>query len=184
MNSPKETIILSWPMDDKPWSHWVQGRGKKTVRDVFREGLDEIRKNPEAKDKIRSQCERIRRSRELIGPAVQKTDRPRHRIKIQLPADHWNEACQRIGRIEGEAVSTGELLAAVIIESKSWKQCGDDDGKFESGFHLEEVISSTASAELTETPKLRLGGQEKFLAWIVAGAATATAVATWLALCK
>ena len=43
MNGPEETITLKWSMDDKSWSHWAQGRGRKTASAVILEGLKEIR---------------------------------------------------------------------------------------------------------------------------------------------
>ena len=181
MNCPKETINLSWSMDDESWSHWVQGLGKKTVCDAFLEGLHAIRKSSEVRKNIRIWCQHRREYPEPIGSDTEAAGRPRRKIEIQVPADHWNEACQRIGRIDCEPIRTGELLAAMIVESESWKQCGDAAGEFGSGWHLEEVISSTASAELAHSQRFSLETQERVIAWIVAAAAIAGAAAAWVA---
>ena len=64
MHSPKETITLSWTMDDDSWSHLAQGLGRQTVSSVVRKGLKEIRKSPKARKEIKSWCERIKGRRE------------------------------------------------------------------------------------------------------------------------
>ena len=108
-----------------------------------------------------------------------------HRIKveIQLLAADWGEACQRVGKPNGDdPVSPRQLLAAMIIESESWKQSTNDDGAFDSGWNLDSLISFTLSAELTEG--IHLAKQEKIMAWIVTVATVVSALAAFFAACK
>ena len=177
-----ETITLSWSMDDESWSHWAQGRGKQTARAVVLKGLHEIRENPQAAEKINHSCESIsREEQESIGQDTQRA-KP-HRIEIQLPAADWGEACQRVGNPDGNPVRPSQLLAAVILESKSWKQSGNADAEYNAGFRYASLIFSIASStELTQTKGISLGKQAKVIAWIVAAATVANAVAAFLAL--
>ena len=172
-------------MDDKSWNHWTQGRGKQTVSGVVLEGLHAIQENQDALENIRSCITKyvIPEKQESSGP---DTHEP-HRIKVemQLPAADWGDACQRVGKPNGiDPVGSSQLLAAVILESESWKQSKNDDGSFDSGWNLNSLISSVAlSAELTHRHSgISLGKQEKVIAWIVAAATVANAAAAFLAL--
>ena len=179
MNSPQEMIILKWSMDDESWSHWVQGLGKQTVSDVVLEGLREIRKNPEEAKKIRLACKRVSmEEKESSGVDTEKL----HKMEIQLLTADWTEACQRVGNPGDNPVRPRQLLAAVILESGSWKQSGTGTTEFSAGWSEDSLISSIASStELTHTRKIGLGNQEKVLAWIVTVATVASAVAAFLA---
>ena len=177
MASTKETVTLKSSLTDASWSHWAQGRGRKAVSAVVQEGLDEIRKSAEAREKIKRCCEFIAAS------DTEEPHRPRNTFEIQLPAADWGGACQLIGTLENdEPVTTSQLLAALILESESWQQRGKATAEFLSGWNLDELVSSVASTELTQG--LRLGGPERRIAWIVAVSSAASAVAAWLALCK
>ena len=178
MNSGKETITLRWSMDDESLSHWTQGRGKQTASAVVLEGLHEIRKNPQAAKKITDFCERSSREESNTKSAKQP-----HKIKIQLSAADWGEACQLVGS-PGNPVCASHLLEAVIHESESWQQGGNDDAEFKSGWHIDDLDSSLSSLKTT-TAGFRLEGETRFLAWIAAVStfvAAVTAVAAFLAL--
>ena len=180
MNSGKDTISLSWALDDESWSHWVQGLGKQTISGVVLEGLREIRKNPKEAKKIRLRCDSI--SMEEQEPSGPDTKKP-HRIEIQLASTHLTEACQRVGHLGDNPVHPTQLLAAVILESESWKQRGNATPEFSAGWNEDSLISSvTLAAELTHTKAIRLGKQEKIIAWIVDAATVVSAVAALLAL--
>ena len=174
-SSSKETTTLHWQMLDDAWVHWAQGRGQKSVRDVIREGIYQIRKNPEA---VRERCEAIAQ----VAPRDHEDGQlSKHEIRIELPADDWAEASQRVGR-----VSTAQLLGALILESESWRQVGNADSEFNGGWHQLDLVSSLGSLTATTTAGFSLGREEKILARIVAGAATigavgavASAVAAW-----
>lgn len=149
VNRSKGTITLTWSMDDESWSHWAQGRGKKTEQAIVLEGLNKIRKSPEARKEIKSLCERIREGQESIGQSTQEGEQPRNRIEIQLPAADWGEAFQLVGT-PGNPVNPGHLLAAVILESETWKQSGNDDAEYNAGWSQDQLISSIAgSTKLT-----------------------------------
>ena len=75
-------------MDDDSWSHWAQGRGRQTVSAVVLEGLNEIRKSPKEREKIKSRCESIREDQKSTG---QDRQEGKHRIEIQLPAADWGK---------------------------------------------------------------------------------------------
>lgn len=187
-NSPKETITLSWLMDDDSWSHWAQGRGRQAVSTVVLEGLNEIRKSPEARTEIKNWCESIaeRKKRDHRN----REAKHRNQIEIQLPAADWGEACQLVGK-PGDPVNPSYLLAAVILESKTWKQSGNADAETDSGRYQDQLISSIAvSTKLTHTKKFELGRYETVLAIFLVIATSIGAVATvfiarasWLALC-
>lgn len=110
---------------------------------------------------------------------------PSHKIEIQLPSHEWANACERVGRIDGNAVGTSQLLAALILESESWRQHGDDASKYDAGWNEDSLVSSLNSLTAT-TAGLSLARTEKRLAWVVAVAAAvsaastvAIAIATW-----
>ena len=177
MNSGKETITLSWSMDDESWSHWAQGLGKQTISDVVLEGLREIRKNPKEAKKIILRCDSIGMDNQ--DPSSTDTKKP-NSIEIQLPSAHWTEACQRVGYLGDNPVRPRQLLAAVILDSESWKQSGTITTEFSAGWSEDSLISSVdLSAELTHTKAISLGKQEKVIAWIVAAATVVSAVATF-----
>ena len=160
----KETTTLHWKMSDAAWVHWARGRGEKSVRDVVLEGVDQLRRNPEA---VRARCEAIvqetRHGEQERGPT--------HEIRIQLPAADWAAAIQR-----GGSVSTEQLLGALILESESWRQVGNADSEFSAGWHQLDLVSSLNSLTAT-TAGLSLGREEKILARIVAGAAIVASLA-------
>ena len=170
--SSRETTTLCWEMPDDAWAHWAQGRGEKSVRDVILEGIDQIRKNPEA---VIKRCKDVAQEAQGEQEASQS---PKHKIKIQLPAGDWAEACQRVGRINGNSVRTGQLLAALILESKSWQQHGNAEAEEDAGWNEDSLIFSLASLTVTTTG-LSLGREEKIIAWIVAVATVAGAIAAW-----
>ena len=110
------------------------------------------------------------------------TQKP-HRIEIKLPAAVWGGACQLVGNPAGDPVRPSQLIAAVILESQSWKQSGNDNAEKGAGWNEDSLISSvTSSTELTHTKGISLGKQEKVIGWIVATATVANAVAAFLAL--
>ena len=175
MNSREETIALSWSMDDESWGHWAQGLGKQTISDVVLGGLREIRKNPKEAKKIKLRCDSINMEKQdPSGTDTKKTNR----IEIQLPSAHWTEACQRVGYLGDNPVRPAHLLAAIILESRSWKQHGNDEAEFDAGANLDSLISSVdLSAELTHTKAISLGKQEKIMALIVTAATVVSALA-------
>ena len=179
MNSGEETITLRWSMDDESWSHWAQGRGKQTVSTVILEGLRAIQKDQVALENIRS-CitkEVIPEEQESGGSDTQEPRRIT--VEIQLLAPDWGEACQRVGKPNGDdPVSPSQLLAAMILDSESWRQGTNDDGAFDSGWSLNSLISSvTLSTELTHTKEINLAKQEKIMALIVTAATAVSALA-------
>ena len=172
--SSKETTTLCWKMPDDAWAHWTQGRGEKSVRDVILEGIDQIRKSPEAVKNIRKRCEGGSQEDQGEHEVVQAL---KHKIEIQLPAGGWAAACQRVGPIDDNPVRPGQLLAALIFESKSWKQDGDAAAEFNSGWNEYSLASSLGSLTST-TAGLSLEREEKNLARMVAWAAVFGALAT------
>ena len=180
--SSKETTTLCWGLPDDAWAHWTQGRGEKSVREVILEGIDQIRKSPEAVKNIRKRCggdSPEDPSEHEVGQSL------KHKIKIELPSGDWAAACQRVGPIDDNPVRTGQLLAALIFESKSWKQDGEADAEFNAGWNEDSLASSLGSLTST-TAGLSLGRQETIIAWIVvaaavvaATAAVASAIAAW-----
>ena len=164
-SSSKETTTLYWQMPDAAWVHWAQGRGKKPVRDVILEGIDQLRRNPEA---VRERCAAIAAE---TAPEHEDGRPSKHEIRIELPAGAWAEATRRVG-----PVGSAELLGALILESESWRQVGNADSEYSSGWHQLDLVSSLGSLTAT-TVGLSLGRAEKILAWIVVGAATVGAVA-------
>ena len=185
--SQKETATLIFSMDDDSWSHWAQGRGRKTEQAVILEGLNKIRESREAREKIRSWCESFRGHQDEESPG-QKSQEAKHRnqIEIRLPAADWGEAFQLVGT-PGNPVKPGHLLAAVILESETWKQRGNADAEYASGWFQDQLISSTTS---THTKSLNIGKPITWsavavaIATVVAAIATiAIAVANWKMLC-
>ena len=175
MNQSDEWIILKWSMDEESWSHWAQGRGRKTVREVILEGINEIRTSQEARHRVRRQCRRT--SDVLLAPPEQGAESRKHKIEIHLSASDWGEACQLVGEC-GSLYRTKELLAALILESSGWKQVGE--AEFRSGYKAPKLTASLdASTSLTYAPGLRLSTQERVVAWIIAGATILNAVAAW-----
>ena len=178
MNSGKETITLKWSMDDESLSHWARGRGQQTARAVVLEGLHAIQENQDALESIRSCI-----TKEVIPEEKESSDQDTqrdqsHSIAIQLPAADWGEAFQRVGNPGDNPVHQRHLLKAVILKSKSWKQCGNKYGSFGAGWNLNSLISSIdLSTELTHT-EINLGQQEKVIAKIVAAATVVIAAAT------
>ena len=170
--SSKETTTLCWEMPDDAWAHWTQGRGEKSVRDVILEGIDQTRKSPEAVKNIRKRCEGVSQEDQGEHEVGQSL---KHKIEIQLPAGDWAVACQRVGTIDDNPVRPGQLLAALIFESKSWKQ--DGDAEFNAGWNENSLASSLGSLTST-TAGLSLEREEKNLARMVAWAAVFGALAT------
>ena len=184
MNSGEETITLRWSMDDESWSHWAQGRGKQTVSAVILEELHAIQKDQAVLENIRSCITKkvIPEEQESSGPDTQ--DPHRIKVEIKLLAADWGEACQRVGKPNGDdPVRPSQLLVAMILESESWKQSTNGDGMFDSGWNLNSLISSvTLSAELTHTKGINLAKQEKIMALIVTAATVVSALAAAAAL--
>ena len=174
--SSKETITLNWSMDDDSWGHWAQGRGRQTVSAVILEGLKKIRKSLNAREEIKRWCERIGEIREPRSSdhTSQKTKQPRNKIEIQLPAADWGEAFQLVGT-PGDPVNPSYLIAAVILESETWKQRGNADAEYASGWCHDQLISSTTS---THTKSLNLGKPVTLSAVAVAIATFVAAIAT------
>ena len=171
-----EMITLKWTMDDESWSHWAQGRGKQTASFVVLEGLRTIRENQDALEKIRSAA------RSLSYDFHDSLRDPPHTIEIQLPAAVWGEACQRVGE-PGNPVRPSQLLAAVILESKSWKQAGNDGAETDAGRNRDSLISSVdLSTKLTHTKQIKLGKQETIMAWIVTAETAISALVAVVAL--
>ena len=167
----EEITTLRWDMPQEAWDHWVQGKGDKSVRDVILEGLEQTRKNPDA---IRKRCKEV--AQEAQDEPVDVGQSCKHEIHIQLPSAGWAGACQRVGRINGNPVRTGQLLASLILDSESWKQSGNAEGNYTAGWNENSLISSLESLTAT-TLGVSLGRDEKRLAWIVTVAAAVTAVA-------
>ena len=166
-------------MKDQAWNHWVQGLGKKPVRDEVLEGLDQICISREDAKKINDRCREVAKEDEDENEPGQS---PKHQIEIQLPFGDWGEACKQVGLHGHDSVRTGHLLAALIIESKSWKQVGNDEAEYTSGFYQDSLAFLLA----TKSAGLSLGSQERLIAWIVAAAAVvgaltglASAIAAW-----
>ena len=171
----KETTTLHWQMPDDAWVHWAQGRGEKSVRDVILDGIDQIRKSPEA---VRERCEADVQE----APREDGVGQPlKHEIKIELPASDWAGASQRVGR-----VSTEQLLRALILESESWQQIGNTESEFYGGWHQVDLLGSLTA---TTAAGFSLEREEKILARTVtvaaiigAAATVASAVAAWCSL--
>ena len=178
----QETITLHWSMDDAAWTHWARGRAKhqQTIEDVVLEGLDRVRKGTdEAVQKIVELCEMCDQKSTNQGTESppQEAKESRHKIEIQLLADIWNEAYWRIVSITGP-VRLGQLLAAVILDSESWRE-----EEYDAGWNEDSMVASFTSLT-TYTTGFSLGRRERFIAWVLTGAAVASAVAAWLALCR
>ena len=101
--------------------------------------------------------------------------------KLNYPPVTGQAACQRVGPIDDNPVRTDQLLAALIFESKSWKQDGEANAEFNAGWNEDSLASSTST-----TAGLSLGRQETIMARIVvaaavvaATAAVASAIAAW-----
>ena len=122
-------------MSDDAWVHWAQGLGETSVRDVILERIDQIRKNPEVLEVVRGRCEAFAQ-----GVAGEHGQPPKHKITIQLPAVDWAVACQRVGRFR-----PSRILAALIRESASWQQVGNDDNEFNAGYNEDSLVSSLGS---------------------------------------
>lgn len=171
MNVPKETITVKWSMDERSWNHWAVGRGDRTVSDVILDGIRAIRKRQDALERIRNRITNqvIPEERESTG--VDSGDLPRIAVKLNLPAAEWGAACRRVAKPDGEEpVRPTQLLAAIILESESWKQ--GDRGSSDSGWHRESLISSLAlSTELTNIQSINLEREEKWLARLLVVAA-------------
>ena len=174
MNSREETT-LKWLMDDESWSHWAQGLGKQTVRDVVLEGIRKIRKNQKEAEKINLCCKSI--SMEEQESSGADTKKLFYGMEIQLPAADWTETCQLVGTPGGHPVRSRQLLAAVILKSESWKQSGTATTEFSAGWSTDSLISSLGSLTST-TAGLSLKREEKNLARMVAWAAVFGASAT------
>ena len=134
-SSSTETITLSWKMPDAAWIHWAHGRGEKSVRDVILDEIDKLHKSPEAVKAAKERCEAIDKDQD--APREDEAGQLQHEIKVQLPAADWGEASLLVGR-----VSTRQLLAALILESESWRQDGDADSEFGAGWYQNDLDSS------------------------------------------
>ena len=88
-----EKLTLCWKMDDEAWSHWVQGRGRKAISDVIREGVEEIRQREEARKEARKICTNL----EQRKTSSSERNLGKHSIAVEISAADWGEACQRVG---------------------------------------------------------------------------------------
>ena len=174
-----DTLTLRWGMDDEAWSHWAQGRGREAVSDVIREGVDEIRRSGEARQRAQTLCANLERSSDRNSVA---TDRGKHSIAVELSAADWGEACQLAGK-PGSPVSPGAVLAAIILESESWKQDGNLEAEKHSGWATKNLIIATTTAALTDTQTFRFGKRERILGYLIAGSSMIIAICAVIELC-
>ena len=174
----EETVTLRWRMDGESWSHWTQGRGRRTASDVVRAGVDEIRGNDATRERIRRRCASlIDSANNTHGRDGRETDQ--YEEEARLSAADWREACQLVGS-PGNPVSPNFVLAAVILESESWQQSGHDEAEFNAGWVEDLLISAVIGApNLTRTQTtLRLGTQEGMAVWAIAAGTLIGAAAT------
>ena len=186
MNYPEEKLTLQLSMPPEPWSHWKCGLGRTPVGAVVREGIDKVRTNPKARAGVKHRCKQVRES--WAGSSEDPSEEPGLTvIEIQVPGADWIEAGQLIGEVDTATydgpVSDHELLAAVILESESWKQAGKDE--FRAGWCENQLISSASTGGL----RFHLGERGMIVAGVatvVIAAATATqAIASfWGLYCK
>ncbi|MDE0101240.1 MAG: hypothetical protein OXN89_02570 [Bryobacterales bacterium] len=175
-------IRFKFDMPEAAYNHWLLGRQGRPVNDVVREAIGQTCKNPKA---IRQQCEHFA-DHGMSGVGFDASTQ-RTRIIIQMPAQEWEAAVRRIGRIgkEEEPVQSRHLLVALILESPSWKQEGDPKGEFDSGWKMTALETSVQSLTIS-SGQVSLAHQElrlvKFIAYatvVAAGAAVASAIAAW-----
>ena len=174
----EETVTLRWRMDDESWSHWTQGRGRQTASDVVRAGVNQIRENDATRERIRRRCASlIDQANNNHGRDSQET-KP-YEEEARLSAADWREACQLVGS-PGHPVSPKFVLAAVILESESWQQSGDDEAAFNAGWVEDLLISAVAGAPslIRTQTTLRLGTQEGMVMWAIAAGTLIGAAAT------
>ena len=72
----------------------------------------------------------------------------KHSVAVELSAADWGEACERVGK-PGRPVSPWSLLAAVILESESWKQSDKLEAEKHSGWVAKDLIVGTSTANLS-----------------------------------
>lgn len=174
-----DTLTLRWEMDDEAWSHWTQGRGRKTVSDVIREGIDKLRRSGEVRVRAQKLCANLEQSsnRNTVGKVSGK-----HSIAVELSAADWGEACQLAGE-PGSPVSPGAVLAAIVLESESWKQDGNLEAEKHSGWVASNLIIATTTAALTDTQTFRFGKRERILGYLIAGSSVIIAICAVIELC-
>ena len=182
---PKDTVILSWTMDEVSWSYWLNSFSKGKPRDIILKGIKKIRDCPAARKGVLGNCEAIRLT---IGdqsesytppyPGLRSTKEQRRvKIEIEVPGKDWEEAC----RLIGEDVKPSELLSALIIENKGWQQDGNETRITHLGVREASLILCLLdSTHLTHTQRQGPAKYEWLSPWIIAVATVATAVAAWL----
>ncbi len=172
---PKETLTLKLSMPQEAWDHWKCGLGRTPVGAVVREGIEEVRTHPKALAKLKHQCKHVRESSAAFSKDLPEPSEAVV-IEIQLPGADWIEVCQLIGELDTALhdgpVSDQELLAAVILESGSWKQTAK--AEFRAGWCTNQLISSSTSGLL----RFHLGKRGKFVAAVAAGATVVIAATT------
>ena len=174
MNDTEETVTLRWTMDDESWSHWTQGRGRRTVSEVVRAEVNRIRERDATRKRIRERCAVLKRSR----ISDRQDGKKPNEVEVQLSSADWGEACQLVGE-PGDPVSSKYVLAAVIIESETWQQSEHDEAEFNAGWVENLLISAVSGApNLTHTQTLRLGTQEGMAVWAIAAGTLIGAAAT------
>ena len=94
-NGTEETITLGWSMDDEAWSHWAQGRWRRTVTDVVREEVNKILNSRETREKVRKRCRAMEKTQERRGG--ERREAKQQAITVQLCASDWEAACQQAG---------------------------------------------------------------------------------------
>ena len=89
------------------------------------------------------------------------------------------EACQLVGEL-GNPVKTWCMLAAVILESPSWEQCGSDGAEFNAGWAEDRLICSVFSSRNTSrTQTFRLATGERIIAWVIAAGTSSVRQLRW-----
>lgn len=161
-----EIITLRWTMSDETWSHWAQGRGKKTIFEVVQGQIEKINKDENIARKIRDRGVSLRCTDATNDQ--QELDAKPHYIEIQMNAADFGEACQRVGQF-GDPMSPKHFLLAIVLESESWKQSGHEYAEFDSGWNGVALTStSSSSSVLSYTRTIRLGNEERLIAWTIA----------------
>ena len=184
---PKDTVVLSWTMDEVSWSYWLNSFSKGDPRDVVLKGIKKIKDCPTARTKVMGHCEAMRLTMgdqsefyTAPDPHLRRTEKQRRvKVEIEVPSKAWKEAC----RLMEANVKPSELLAALIIENKNWRQKDNENKKSHWGRREASLILCLLdSTQLTHTQRQGPAKHEWLAPWIIAVATVATAVAAGLAL--
>lgn len=145
------TIRFTVSISLDAYSHWAVGLGDRGASEVVREVLAEARATPE---EFGSTCKLIA-DNEAILTTNEHAAGENVRMAIDLPADEWANTLRSIESINGKPVKLKHLLAALILESESWKQLGKPDAEYKAGWEAamfsvetESVIVTTESVGL------------------------------------